>query len=387
MLDIVDDSVLQELVAVEMSPCVSMFLPTHSAGAGGGEDPIRLKNLIAEASDELRQRNLRSPEVAELLGPATALVEDPQFWVHSEAGLALFVNAEGLSRFRLAGPVATGVLVAERFWIAPLLPFVSAKRSFYVLALSENQVRLLRSNRHDAAMVDAVEVELGPIPSSLAEALRFDDRESQLHSHGADRVGSGEVSAAFHGHGVAHDFDEVDQARFLGAVDNGLADLIGTGPDPLVLAGVEEIVAKFRNLTDHRHVADGFVAGNPERLSAGELAQRSLPLVEDQLDAAKITALREVASSSSPTIDVLAEVLGAARDGRVHKLVVAMGHHVWGVLDSDNQRVEEHVDRQPGDVDLIDSVVRLTLDHGGEAYAIDPGELPGGAPLAAVLRY
>ena len=60
---------------------------------------------------------------------------------------------------------------------------------------------------------ELVEIGLGDIPRSMGEALRFDDRERQVHSHGADRVGRGRVSATFHGHGGTKDTEERQEAR------------------------------------------------------------------------------------------------------------------------------------------------------------------------------
>ena len=187
MIDAISDKDVRALVAVEAPHCVSLYMPTHAAGPGVAEDPIRLKNLIAEAKSELDALGMRSSDVADLLGPVETLVDDAQFWVHSTDGLALLVTSDGVQQFRLAGPVEEAVAVSDRLWAAPLIPFVSAPATFYVLALSGNQVRPLRGAQYHVA-----ELDLGAIPASKDDALRFDDRESQLHSHGADRVGSGD---------------------------------------------------------------------------------------------------------------------------------------------------------------------------------------------------
>ena len=41
----------------------------------------------------------------------------------------------------------------------------------------------------------------------------------------------------------------------------------------------------------------------------------------------------------------------------------------------------------PGDEDLLDFAAIHTLFNGGTVYAVDPDEVPGGTPLAAVFRY
>ncbi len=382
VLDIISHGDIQELMAVESPSCVSFFLPTHASGPAVAEGSLRLKNLTTEATLELERLGLRSSEAAELLGPVEALIDDTGFWAHAESGLAVFVDSDGLRRFRLPSPVEDAVWVSERFWIAPLLASVEPLAGFFVLALSENEVRLFRCGRF---RVD--ELSLGEIPASSAEALRFDDRESQLQSHGGDRVGSGQVSATFHGQGVSSDFDNVDQTRFLQSVDRGLSQIVGDGSDPLVLAGVEEIVARFRSLSSHRNIADSSIRGNPDQLSPKNLHERALPLVTSHLTADQIRAHDSFGSPSTTTDASVVGTLAAAMSGRVDRLFIVNGGRVWGLVDPDTSQIEEHADRRPGDVDLLDAAARATLVNGGAVFAVDAADMPTDSSLAAVLRY
>jgi len=382
MVDVVSQDDLRTLAAVGSPHCVSCYLPTHRSGPEVAQDPIRLKNLLTAAARELEAGGMRPGDVADLLGEARAMVDDAEFWAQSTDGLAVFVTADDLQWFRLPGPVAEAFAVSDRLWVAPLIPFVTADAAFFVLALSDNQVRLLRAQQHEVT-----ELELGAIPVSKEDALPFDDRESQLHSHGADRVGSGTVSAAFHGQGVANDFDDVDRTRFFQAIDHGLADAIGDPSAPLVLAGVEAAVSHFRRLSSHPNVVESFVAGNPERHSPRELHEQALPLVSDHFDGARGRALESLGSPSTTTADTLADVLEAATTGRVAELIVGTGCSVWGTWDETGQTPEVHTDRRHGDHDLVDLAVRETLAHRGTVVAADVDQMPTDSPVAAVLRY
>ncbi len=382
MFDPISNEDLRELAAVESKNCISFYLPTHVKGPGTAADSLRLKNLVAKAKTGLEKRALRSSDVAELLQPVDAIVNDARFWTHAGEGLALFVNSDSVKTFRLPGPVGEAMLISDRFWIAPIVPFVTADDGFHLLVLSEKSVRLMRGD-----LYALTELELGEIPASQAEALRFDDRESQLHSHGATRVGSGAVSATFHGQGVATDFDDIDRGRFLQAVDRGLAGVLKGDSSPLVLAGVGEIVSQFRNLSDNRNIVRSSIAGAAGRLSLQELHQKALPLVASKLDAGQTHARELYDSPPTLTVDTVTGAIDAATNGRVATLLIASGQSVWGTVDPERQQVEEHIDRQPGDGDLIDLVVRETLEHGGEVFAVDAANMPRSAPLAAVLRY
>ncbi|MEZ5244147.1 MAG: hypothetical protein R2707_03555 [Acidimicrobiales bacterium] len=381
MLDIIATEDVRNLVEVASPTCLSFYLSTHASGPGVAEGPIRLKNLIAEAGHELDRLGVRSNDAAELLGPVDALLDDDDLWAHAESGLAVFRDEHGLRRFRLPGPVEKAVLVSDRFWIAPLLPFVAPGVDFFVLALSDNEVRVLRCDRYGAD-----ELALDDIPASSAEALRFDDREPQLQSHSARRGGHGRTSAAFHGHDV-NDLDDVDKTRFLRLVDHGLREVLGDRSEPLVLAGVEDVVTRFRSLSDQRNIADASILGNPEHLSPKELHERALPLVASLVNAERAPTHHAVGSPATTITDSIAAAIAAATTGRVERLFILAGRRMWGSVGAGDQQVEHHADRRPGDVDLLDVAARETLGNGGDVVALDAEDMPTDGPFAAILRY
>lgn len=382
MIDIVSGSDLTELAAARNGQCVSLYIPTHRAGPETSQDKIRLKNALSRARSELQALGVADSEVDELLSPIAELVRDNGFWTHLEGALAVFASNNRTSAYRLASTVEELVVVSDRFHIKPLVPLVATGEVFHVLALSQNRVRLLRGSRYEIS-----EIALGDIPPSLAAALWYEDRESQLHSHGAKRVGMGRVTATFHGHGVGVDTKEVDLHQFLSAVDEGLAHILGPGSGPLVLAGVGSTVSQFRRLSRCPEIVDRAVEGSVEDWSSTELHEHAWPLVQPLFTKARDRAAERVLAESSTTTDELAASLVAARSGRVGAVFVPLGTHRWGSFELDSLRVEEHDERQPGDSDLLDDLAAATLAHGGEVFAVDPAEVPGGSLVAAELRY
>jgi len=107
---------LDDLVAMDAQPAVSLYLPTHLTGREIRQDPIRLKNLLSVAAERLAAA-WRRPEIDELLRPAESLVGDEDFWRHQQQGLAVFL-APGFSRVhKLPIPVPEEAFLGE-----PLLP-------------------------------------------------------------------------------------------------------------------------------------------------------------------------------------------------------------------------------------------------------------------------
>jgi hypothetical protein len=337
--------------------------------------------LLAAARGDLESSGLRASEAAAFVSSAAGLQLDSDFWAHMERGLAAFIGGGGMWTYRLPVPVEELVVVADGFHVKPLLSSVASGEVFYVLALSQHEVRLLRGSRFDVS-----ELALGTIPESLAEALRYDDRESQLQSHSANRAGPGRVVAAFHGQGVGKDTKDADLSRFLAAVDEGIGEIIGTSSAPLVLAGVTDVVARFRKLSNYSHIADGGIRGNPERLSPAELHREAWPLVEPLYKADQDKSRAAIESQAMPSVGSPGDAVVAAIGGRIESLFVPSGVQQWGTLEAGGQSVDEHDTQHLGDRDLFDLAAVETLAHGGRVFVVSEAEIPGEGPVAAALR-
>ena len=169
---------IKELASRTQFPCVSLFLPTHRVSAQAEQDRIRLKNLLQQADSSLRAKGMGAGEVRELLEPAMRLDRDGSFWRHQSDGLAIFL-APGFARDdRVPQSFQELAVVSDRFHLKPLLPLLTGDGRFYVLAISQESVRLLEGTRDSVA-----ELDLSDVPQSLAEALKYDDPERQLQFH------------------------------------------------------------------------------------------------------------------------------------------------------------------------------------------------------------
>jgi hypothetical protein len=385
MADLLGRADVHELIARCDELLVSVFLPTHRTAPDVEQDPIRLRNLLDQAAAQASAAGVRGPEVRELLEPARSLLAPAEagFWNYQSDGLALFLARGFFRLFRLPVELPELVVVGERFHVKPLLGLLCADQRFYVLALSQNEVRLLEGTRQRVE-----EVELRDVPQDLREALRFDELEKQrlFHIAGAGQAGP----VVFHGHGIGGEVDKALLERYLRQVDDGLwATVLRDERAPLVLAGVEYEQSMFRGLTRYRHVLDQGIDGNPEQLSPQALHRRALEIVEPVINRSRNEAAgryRQAAGRGQGAEDI-EQVVRAAFQGRVESLFVAVGIQQWGTVDADTLEMTVHEERQSGDEDLLDLAAVHTMLHSGDVFALQPGELPGAGPAAALLRY
>jgi len=135
-MDLIAKEDLRFLAEKKSEFCISIFMPTHRAGAQIQQDSIRLKNLLREAEEKLTDGGLRGADASDLLAPVEELQENDDFWRHQGDGLALFLAPGEFYLYRLPIELNELTVVAERFHIKPLIPIISGDGKFFVLALS-----------------------------------------------------------------------------------------------------------------------------------------------------------------------------------------------------------------------------------------------------------
>jgi hypothetical protein len=230
------------------------------------------------------------------------------------------------------------------------------------------------------------------MPAGIAEALGYTQYYSEIQVHSASPGGLGRQAPIVHGHG---DDDEERPDRDVAQYFRLVAEALEWLPDPeapVVLASVAEHDPLFR-LASRDGVADRIVSvtvpGSPERVPDEELASRGRELVAawalERRDRS-LLRFRELGDRSRAADDPEL-IVQAANEGRVDTLFLVPGTHRWGTFDARSARVRFHAVREPGDDDLADLAVSLTLEKGGAVVATPMELAPHGAPLAAILRY
>jgi hypothetical protein len=387
-MDILTRAELEQLMRKEQQWCVSIYMPTHRAGAEAQQDPIRLKNLLREAEKHLSARGVSTRDVQKMLEPASKLLQDSYFWQHQSDGLAIFLSSNRVRRYRLPLNFEERVVVIDHFHIKPLLPLFTGDGQFYILALSQNDVRLLNGTRYSVS-----EVDIGQVGGSLAEALSSDDYQAglQLHTSGSAGGMAGDGSVTFHGPGGGSKSAKNDLLRYFHLVDDGLTEFFQGDQVPLVLAGVEYLLPIYKEANTYPNLIDTVIKGNPDLLSADELHKSAWDIIGPLFQAAQEEAVahyQKLAGQASERVaDTLEKIVPAAYNGRVETLFIAAGVQQWGIFNPVTNEIELHDPIESGDEHLLDLAAVQTYLKGGIVYTVEPEKVPGGTSAAAVLRY
>lgn len=382
----ITSATLRELAEVaDDDVVVTVAVHTLRATSEPQQNALRLKSATQRVEQQLSDRGLDPPRLASYTDPLEQLQADEQFCSHQLDALYATVWSGGWRAFRLPYEVSERTVIDARPHLQPLLPAVAEQGTFYVLALSQAHVRLLRASRAEVSEVDLSHVDM---PQSIDDVVP-DDQEQRpdLQHHPGQR---GSRIAIFHGHSDSGEFERQLVDKYLHRVARGIDDLLAADHRPVVLAGVDTVCAQYRGHTRLGTVMDGNVSGNPDEAHDAALRDEALPIVRPVLRRPLDEAIEQFRAhhGTGMALGDLPEILPAAAMGRVGTLLVREGAERWGRFDPTeglladrSERVELH------DEDLIERAIALTLTRGGEAYLLPAREMPVDGEAAAVCRY
>lgn len=364
--DSLDTEFLKQATSHE-GPWVSIFLPTRRAGREVMAARSQFQNLLKLAEQALTDAG-HGDAVDELLADARDLtVENRDFWNNQADGLAVFI-APGLTRtFRLPMALPDEVAVGDGPRLHPLASLMSGTGSFYVLALSLNNVRLFEGTRDTIGQL-ALDGE-----KSLSLEGVFPEEDHQTHLQSSPQSGGG-GQANFHGHGGDDNVATVDAERFFRHVATLVDQVVDRAvAHPIVLATVEGNQSLYRGVSKHRQLLDEFVSGSPDNLSPEQLHEQALPIArkvtraDDDALVERYGALLGTGKAS----DDQTMIAKAAAEGRVDTLLL--------------RREATAPDGQAEVVnDSVDALILDTLRNSGSVTVIDEDEAP---EVRAIFRY
>lgn len=376
---------LTRLITSNSANTVSIFMPTHPTGKEVRQDPIRLKNLLTDAQSKLTAGGLSEADADAILEPATALLEDRDFWQHQSTGLALFIDENQTSEYSVPLGFEELVVVGEKFHIRPLLPMLAADGHFSVLTVTADKATLFSASRYQL-----VEDRAAGLPDRASEENDYEN-PVQASPPARPNVGTANIPNAQVYGDSPPDFRKARLQEFVAEVAKAAENILSASPQPLVLVADAEISGHFQQSSDLGQLLAGVVEVNANALDTSELHGLAYPKVQERLDSGRVEALNnaaELLGRGDPTATShIADIVRASHQGRVSALLLHDGEPVWGRYDSEADRVETGPDFESSGEDLLGIASIETLQHGGSVHVMSSTELPTETEAVALLRY
>ncbi|MFJ9618690.1 baeRF3 domain-containing protein [Streptomyces noursei] len=352
-------------------PAVSVLMPTHRREPDNAQDPVLLRNMLAEAKERLqadpdvsRERRI---DVIEQLDKAASEVD----LTHAEEGMVLFAAPGEHQVWSLGRTVPARVVLSDTFLTRNLVAAHAAEHPFWVLAVSADHVSLW-----SGALDRLTEVRRGAFP--LTRSLVDPDPEDQLQV--------GEVPSTFR--------DEHTR-KFLREADIALATVLKADPRPLYVVGKAAALSLLDDVgTVMRGGAGtklpvtpvpqaGLATGPPEALW-----QAVRPYAEKRAEAEVADVLAELdrARGRRTFAAGLDEIRQNAETGRVALLAVEENYRET-VRDTGGHLMPAERGERDAVDDIVDSIVERSLDTGAEVRFVPDGALAEVGGIAGTLRY
>lgn len=319
----------EELLSAPKGTCVSIYL-----GAGGAADKRHeLNELIVEASEYLRKK-LSASETEKFLGPINSLTR--QELAQMDGSIAIFRSAHDFRLLSFPIAVENECIVSDHFNVKPLLRWLQEERSFVCLDFAKGHVDILHGDSESFASLGC----FGLAPSDTAEIDACIESNSE-NSATVFVCGDRKLAQSY-----------INSSRLIN-IDPSIIEKSAYGGDYTRL---------WETLNDRmRHRA--------VRKVKRSLVDYNLAMINGR------------------AFDDIKDIIKAAKEKRIQKLIVSQDDRIWGRFDAFKNpinRINKQINYE--DDDLLDSISESVIANGGEVVLAKNTQLPKGKSCLAILK-
>lgn len=384
-MELLTKELIQELLATDQEPCLSLYMSTDRSHPENLKNPIKFKNLLSQMEESLLQK-YSANEAKGYLEPLEALVNDQDTWNNTKDGLAVF-SATGLFKVVvLRNRVEELAIVADSFHTKPLRHYLQSVDQFHLLALTLRDIRLFEGNRHALTEVELT----ADTPKTITEALgdELTEKHATVDSYGG--IGA-DNSAMHHGHGGKKDETEKDAERFFRVVAHTISEHFSKPTGwPLILAALPEHHNLFQKVNKNPLLLPNGIAINPSSVSPDQLAKMAWKIMEPEYNLkldSLVDRFEQARANGKGSVDYKI-VAVAAVEGRVDTLLVEADRiipvRITNLVTGNTQKKDLS---NPKVDDLLDDMGELVLKMGGHVIVLPSEKMPSETGLAALFRY
>ena len=376
-MDITTRPTLQQFLAdTKQGPYVSLYMswPEHTPVE---KLRIRFKNMLKHVKTVMAE-TYSGTDFAPYAAELEPYEQDPMFWQDSEAnGIGMLTNGAQTYVTPMYEAVDEVAMVTEVPQILPLMLDEATATDFDILALNADSIQLYHNHGHQVRPVSLPD----DAPQTLKGTLGTEIRGGELNS-----VSQGGGHVTYHGHNEKSAEKASDQRRFYQAVDQYLlTNYSNPKKMPLVLMGLAENVAVFREISKNHHLLPKLaVVKSPATLDFVELDDLLEPVRATLRDRRRqhFANVIETARGNGSYTDELATIVSAALRGQIAILFVQAGARIHARLEGDQI---ERDSKAAQHANLLNTLADIVLGHGGQVELLPEAHLS--AKVGATMRY
>ena len=372
----------KDMIFKEDGPLISIYQPTHRSSPDNKQDPIVFKNLLRVIENSLAQLP-NGDAFKSIMKPLHEMKDNPDFWMHTLDGIAVFASVNRCIVYNLQTPVKEFAVVADRFLINPLIKAFQSTEDYQLLGLSRENFSLYQGNRNGFE-----EIIIQPdTPRTMKEVLGSELSGLYL-SHGS--YGGTGGPAMYHGHGDVKQEIDKDTEKYFRYVDAFVFENYSKESKlPLIMVSLKEYHSEFIRRSNNPYLLEEGIDKSIESMDPDEMLERVRTIIEaiNLEKVQKVTESFAKAEAESLGSSDLTQVTKAAFESRVETIFVEEDRIIPGTIDHETGKVELGDIHDPDNGNVLDDLAEWVLSGGGAVIVLEKDEMPSDTGVAAIYRY
>lgn len=363
------------LLAEKGNPCLSMVIPTHQYTRDRMQNPELIEKAIQKARKLLSNSAWPKEKINQIENKFTVVLENIDY-IRLQEGLAIFMSPNILKVHLLPFTVKEKITIGQAFDLRDLIYYAQYLRPYLLIALSKKKIRLFKG-----AGRDLQEVTNDDFPMTYVEEYEY----------ARPSIGSPSSPALKSFEGDKSVIREKRLKAFLRDADETLHKYL-KGNTLLLVAGVDEEVVSFEEVTGHLKRMVGKIAGNYDFDAIHPLAEMAWKNLKEHVQHSHeqlLAKLREDVGKGGLAVG-LTEVWKAATEGKGLTLVVEKDYEATGYVDPvDSSQMLSRPPAQKHEIILNapDQIMDIVREKGGKVIIVENGMLDPFDHIALRLRY
>ena len=137
-MDICDRHELDQILASEGGPHITVYLPAPERALEAKDDAIRISNLIRDAHSTITQHWMPESKAEDFLKPIDDLSRDSEFLAERRHGVAIYRSDDVFKVYRMSESIDERMVISRTFCLRPMFSSLHISR-FFVLTLSKQR--------------------------------------------------------------------------------------------------------------------------------------------------------------------------------------------------------------------------------------------------------
>lgn len=276
MINLPNDKELQLLKATRTPNSISAYIAFSTASSDPTSSRIEYKNTLRDIETMLTNAKAAPQYISDTLQPLYDLLDTNEFWPPKHESLAIFANQKVCHIYHVPeGAIRSELTVTNGFSMQQLEELTRNNQPYFFLALSRKKTQLYTGDRYHLMPID-----IKNLPADMETALQIDEYPHSQQFHGVrSETGSG-GSSSVHDQSEVKNTDKAMALEFFRLVDKHLKPVLTKANRPLVIGGVENLLALYNKVNSYPGLVKQYIYGNLDHAKPDAIRAKVLPLLQ-----------------------------------------------------------------------------------------------------------